>query len=115
MMHGKAIWKLGIGEIAKASSDILPWTPQAGFTAPQMNTQLQGSNELMHHVGLWPMVIKLNPSWKREVSKSAWIKPWWFGQIFLKRYTSTSTTGESSNCSDTVREAKRSLEIYIIC
>ena len=27
------------------------------------------------HVGLWPMAIKLNPLWKTEVSKSAWIKP----------------------------------------
>ena len=25
MMHGKAIWKPGIGEIAKASRDIAPW------------------------------------------------------------------------------------------
>ena len=33
------------------------------------------------HVGLWPMTIILNPSWKTEVRKSAWIKPW-----FPKRY-----------------------------
>ena len=26
------------------------------------------------HVGLWPTAIKLNPLWKTEVSKSAWIK-----------------------------------------
>ena len=28
------------------------------------------------HVGLWPTAIKLNPLWKTEVNKSAWIKPW---------------------------------------
>ena len=27
------------------------------------------------HIGLLPVAIKLNPSWKTEVSKSAWIKP----------------------------------------
>ena len=33
------------------------------------------ANVLMH-VGLWPITIILNPSWKTEVRKSAWIKPW---------------------------------------
>ena len=32
MMHGKAIWKLAISEIAKE-----------GFTAPHMNSQVQGT------------------------------------------------------------------------
>ena len=27
------------------------------------------------YVGLWTTAIKLNPSWKTEVSRSAWIKP----------------------------------------
>ena len=27
------------------------------------------------HVGLWPRAMKLNPSWKTEVSKNAWMKP----------------------------------------
>ena len=31
MMHGKAIWKSGIGEIAKASRDIVSWTPHEGY------------------------------------------------------------------------------------
>ena len=35
---------------------------------------LQGSNILMHVV-VWPMAIKVNPSWKMKVRKSAWIKP----------------------------------------
>ena len=26
---------------------------------------------------VWGTAIKLNPLWKAEVSKSAWIKPWW--------------------------------------
>ena len=46
------------------------WTPQRGLAAPHMNSQLQRVNVLMHipHG-------KVNPSWKTEVSKSAWIKP----------------------------------------
>ena len=51
-----------------------PWTRQGGFTALHMNPQLQVAN-VLPHVGLLPTVIKLNPSWKTEVSKSAWIKP----------------------------------------
>ena len=43
------------------------WTLQEGFTAPHVNNQLQGASA--------PMTIKLNPSWKTEVSKSAWINP----------------------------------------
>ena len=74
MMHGKAIWKLGINEIAKASRDIAPDPYKRVFAAPHMNDQLQGASMLMY-VGVWPMTIKLNPSWKTEVSKSAWIKP----------------------------------------
>ena len=32
---------------------------------------------MLTHIGLWPRAIKLNPLWKTELSKSAWIKPWW--------------------------------------
>ena len=31
---------------------------------------------MLIYVGLWPTVIKLNPSWKTEVSESAWIMQW---------------------------------------
>ena len=48
MMHGKAIWK-------------------PGSPAARVN--------VLKHVGLWPTAIKLNPLWKMELSKSAWIKP----------------------------------------
>ena len=48
IMYGKVIWKPG-----------------------SLNPQLQGST---HHLGLWLTAIKLNPLWKTEVSKSAWIK-----------------------------------------
>lgn len=75
MMHGKTIWKLGTSEIAKASRGIPHWTQQEKFTALHMDTQLQGANVLMH-AGIWPMTIEPNPSWKTEVTKSAWIKPY---------------------------------------
>ena len=65
--------KTGLSKIAKASRGISSG-PQ-GFTAPHMNPQLQGSTVLMHIVS-WSMTIKLNPSWKTEVSKCAWKKPW---------------------------------------
>ena len=32
---------------------------------------------MLTHIGLWPRAIKLTPFWKTELSKSAWIKPWW--------------------------------------
>ena len=42
MMHGKAIWKIGIGVIAKASRGIAPWTPQGELTtAPNMDHKTQ--------------------------------------------------------------------------
>ena len=49
------------------------WTPQDGLIAPHMNTPAAWAN-MLKYVGLWPMAIKLNPLWKTEVSKSAWIK-----------------------------------------
>ena len=52
-----------------------PWTPQGGLTAPHMNPPAASANVLTY-IGLWSMTIKLNPSWKTEVNKSAWIKPW---------------------------------------
>ena len=46
MMHGKAIWKPGIDEIAKASRGIAPWTPQGELTtAPHI---LQSINSILH-------------------------------------------------------------------
>ena len=82
-MHGKAIWKPELDEIAKASRGIAPGTYKVGFTVPYMNPQLQESNVLMHIV-LQPMAIKLNPSWKMEVSKGAWTKPWKYQNTMLK-------------------------------
>ena len=52
-----------------------PWTPQGEFIVSHMKCQLQGAN-MLTHIGLWAMAIKLNPSWKMEVSKSTWINPW---------------------------------------
>ena len=52
MMYGKTIWKPGSLELEPPTARI---------------------NMLMH-VGLWLTTIKLNPLWKTEVSKSAWIK-----------------------------------------
>ena len=37
---------------------------------------------VLTYIGLGPMSIKHNPSWKVEVSKSAWIKPWQHLQHF---------------------------------
>ena len=39
-------------------------------------------------VGLWPMAIKLNPSWKTEVSKSTWIKHCLLRQLLSTIYKS---------------------------
>ena len=42
MMHGKAIWKHGVGEIAIASWDIAPRPHKRGeLTVPHINSQLQ--------------------------------------------------------------------------
>ena len=53
------------------------------FTAPHTNPQLQGANVLTH-VELWPVNMKLNPSWKMEVSKSAWINIYIYIYIYIK-------------------------------
>ena len=64
VMLRNAIWKLGIAEIAKAYRHI---GKDPGPTAAKIN--------VLAHIGLWPMIIKLNPSWKMEVSQSTWISP----------------------------------------
>ena len=63
MMHGKAILKPGISEIAKASRGSAPFEPIAVRT------------KVLTYVGLWPTAIQLNPSWKTEDSESACMKP----------------------------------------
>ena len=62
-MHGKAIWKLEISEIVKTFSSIAPGLHK---------------RDLQRHI--WAPGCKdqrpdAHPSWKTEVSKSAWIKP----------------------------------------
>ena len=47
---------------------------------------------MLTHVRLWPRAIKLSSSWKTEVSKSAWIKPW---SSATKHYESGSTVSFS--------------------
>ena len=50
MMHEKAIWKPGIGEIAKASKDKDNATRRGGdggVTAPHMSPQLQDAHWVM--------------------------------------------------------------------
>ena len=64
IMHGTAIWKPRISKIAKASRGSAPYEHSAARA------------NMVTFVGLWPTAIKLNPSWKTDVSKSAWIKPW---------------------------------------
>ena len=46
---------------------------------------------MLTYDGLWPTAIKLNPLWKTEVSKSAWIKPClWTQKIkILKKWNNT--------------------------
>ena len=43
------------------------------LTVPPLNKAARVN--VLPHVGLWPTYIKLNPSWKTEFGKSAWIKP----------------------------------------
>ena len=49
MMHGKAIQKSGISEIAKTSRDIY-------------STPYELPADVLMHVWLWTMAIKVNPS-----------------------------------------------------
>ena len=64
MMHGKAIGKLGIGEIAKVSKGnaIRVEGGGGGVTAPHMNSHPQQEPNVLMLTGLWPTSIKLNPS-----------------------------------------------------
>ena len=53
-----------------------PWTPQGNmwaYSSPYESPVVMAN--VLTHTGLWPAAIKLNLSWKTEVSKSAWIKP----------------------------------------
>ena len=54
----------------------LPLNPTRGTYSAHYEPQAARANMLTHN-GLWPTTIKLNPSWKTEISKSAWIKPWY--------------------------------------
>ena len=65
MMHGETIWKRGGLE------------PLTVAPSPQ------------------PIAIKLNPLWKTEVRKSAWIKPWCGSSPNLAIYNSDTTVCSS--------------------
>ena len=45
------------------------------------STPLNKAVRVLMPIGLWPTCIKLNPSWKAEISNSAWIKPWKAGGL----------------------------------
>ena len=64
MIHGKAIWKLGIGKIAKASGNTAPRPHKGAYNTPYEPPAARVN--MLTPVGLWP-------SWKTEVRKSAWI------------------------------------------
>ena len=51
-----------------------PWTSQGGAYSIPCEPPVAMANVLID-IGLWPTAIKLNASWKKEVSKNAWIKP----------------------------------------
>ena len=51
---------------------LCPRTPQVGLTLEPPASRVN----MLTHVSLQSMAIKLNLSWKTEVNKSAWIKPW---------------------------------------
>ena len=80
MMHGKAIWKSGIGETAKAPRGIAPGPYRGTYSTPY-ELPAAGAN-MLTYVGLWAMAIKR--------SNSAWIKPWYcvkfqdFSKILIK-------------------------------
>ena len=48
----------------------MPLDPTRGLTALHMNPRAN----VLTYVGSWPVSVKLNPSWKTEISKSTWIK-----------------------------------------
>ena len=86
MMHGKAIWKPGITEIAKASKGFAPGAYKEDLQCPLQPKAARAN--VLTHVGLWSMAIKLNPSWKTVVSKSAWIKPWMVTIFYFQNFRS---------------------------
>ena len=72
-MDRKAIWKTGFGEIAKASRGIAPAPhKEEGILQRPFEPPSARTNALMY-IGLCPTATKLNPPWKTEVSKNAWI------------------------------------------
>ena len=77
-MHGKVIWKPRIAEIVKAPRDVAPESLKGkGGGGLQCTLEpLAARVNMLMHVALWPTAIKLNPSWKTEINKSAWVKPW---------------------------------------
>ena len=90
MMHGKAIWKPGVGEITKAFRDIALDHIRGTYSIPYEPPVAMFN--MLTHVRLWPRAVKLSPSWKMEVSKTAWIKPW---SSATKHYESGSTVSLS--------------------
>ena len=96
MTHGKAFWKPGIDEIAKASRGIalgptreacnLPYDPNP---PPPPTFQLQWLISWRTLGYGLATAIKLDPLWITEVIKSAWMKPLWsqnqdFWELTLK-------------------------------
>ena len=73
-MHRKAIWKPGIGEIPNVSRGIAPGPHKVGLHHPYEPPAAKAN--VLAYVRLCPTGIKLNPSWNSEISKNAWIKPW---------------------------------------
>ena len=53
------------------------WTPQESWVGGGGGLQRPIWTPSCINVPLWPMAIKLNPSWKTEVSKYAWVKPFY--------------------------------------
>ena len=65
-------WKGYLKTWNKRNSLSFPLDPtRRAYSAPY-EPQAASANV---HIGLWPMAVKLDPAWKTEVSKSAWIKP----------------------------------------
>ena len=52
MMHGKVIWKRGVGELAKASRGIAPGPHKGAYSAPFEPPV--GMANLLKHIGFWP-------------------------------------------------------------
>ena len=83
MMHEKAAWKPGISEIAKAFMVIAPGPHKGGLHHAIWNPNCKGQ--------CGPMAIKLNLSWKTEVSKSAWIKSCYLSSAHVENKSEQSS------------------------